>query len=267
VPALLLYPSINFLSERGARRLITTQYSVEAQNHVQRLQELTLEARNEIDRDPRLPGLVSEAADQVGPAARSYGAFAIWQRTALNRERLTSAVELYNRSGDLVSRFGLNFPEYTGSAQKPQRSPSCQWEMFGELQPFGSEERNMLHSERSIATGPEPSSADRPARDARLSKSPVHQLAEPYFELFRPTESRAPGEARPAAMWTCHLRLGPSSDLHLGPHRLVDQRRLFQRIYDTARTPFGPASPAATASIRCISRTTVSSSARSAIPR
>ena len=240
VPALLLYPSIDFLSERATRRLITTQYGVEAQNHVQRLQELTLEARNEIDRDPRLPGLVSEAADQVGPAARSYGAFAIWQRTALNRERLTSAVELYNRSGDLVSRFGLNFPEYTGTAQKPQRSPSCQWEMFGELQPFGSVERNMLHSERSICDG----------AGAVVGTIVLHVMLDyrnllfinsqsPYFELFRPTESRAPGEGLP----------GSDVDVAIygwGLHPIYSSGRtawsindaLFQRIYDTARTPF-----------------------------
>jgi signal transduction histidine kinase len=240
VPALLLYPSINFLSERATRRLITTQYAVEAQNHVQRLQEVTLEARNEIDDDPRLPGLVSEAADQIGPASRSYGAFAIWQRTALNRERLTSAIELYNRAGDLVSRFGLNFPEYTGSAQKLQRTSSCQWETFGEAQPFGSEERNMLHAERSICdeTG------------ASVGTIVVHVMLDyrnllfissqsPYFELFRPAESRAPGEGMP----------GSDVDVAIygwGLHPIYSSGRtawsindaLFQRIYDTARTPF-----------------------------
>ena len=70
VPALLLYPSINFLAERATRRLITTQYASEAQNHVTRLQELTLEARSEIDRDPRLHRLVGEAAAQVGPCVQ-----------------------------------------------------------------------------------------------------------------------------------------------------------------------------------------------------
>ena len=55
---------------------------------MQRLQELTLEARGEIDRDPRLPDWSATAADQVGPAARSYGAFADLAATRLNRERL-----------------------------------------------------------------------------------------------------------------------------------------------------------------------------------
>jgi signal transduction histidine kinase len=240
VPALLLYPSISFLAERATRRLITTQYAVEAQNHVQRLQELTLEARNEIDRDPRLPGLVSDAADQVGPAARSYGAFAVWQGTALNRERLTSAIELYNRAGILVSRFGLNFPEYTGSTQLPRTTLSCQWEMFGEAQPFGSEERNMLHAERSICN----------AEGTIVGTIVVHVMLDyrnllfissqsPYFELFRPTESRAPGEGTP----------GSDVDVAIygwGLHPIYSSGRtawsisdaLFQRIYDRSRAPF-----------------------------
>jgi signal transduction histidine kinase len=240
VPALLLYPSISFLAERATRHLITTQYGVEAQNHVQRLQELTLEARNEIDRDPRLPGLVGDAADQVEPAARSYGAFAVWQRTALNRERLTSAIELYNSSGELVSRFGLNFPEYTGSPQKSRTSTSCQWELFGEAQPFGSEERNMLHAERSICD----------EKGAVVGTIVVHVMLDyrnllfissqsPYFELFRPTESRAPGEGTP----------GSDVDVAIygwGLHPIYSSGRtawpisdaLFQRIYDTSRAPF-----------------------------
>jgi signal transduction histidine kinase len=240
IPALLLYPSISFLAERAMRRLITTQFAVEAQNHVQRLQELTLEARNEIDRDPRLPGLVSETADQVGPAARSYGAFAVWRLTALNRERLTSAIELYNRSGDLVSRFGLNFPEYTGSTQKPRLSSSCRWEMFGEAQPFGSEERNIIHAERSICD----------SSGAVVGSIVVHVMLDyrnllfissqsPYFELFRPTGSRAPGEGTP----------GSDVDVAIygwGLHPIYMSGRtawsiddaLFQRIYDKSREPF-----------------------------
>ena len=240
IPALLLYPSINFLAERATRRLITTQYASQAQNHVTRLKDLTLEARSEIDRDPRLPGLVGEAAAQVGPCVSSYGAFAIWQRTALNRERLTSAIELYNGAGDCVSRFGLNFPEYTGSTQKHPPSGSCKWEMFGEAQPFGSEERNMLHAERSICN----------PRGTVLGSIVVHVMLDyrnllfissqsPYFELFRPTELRAPGEGTP----------GSDVDVAIygwGLHPLYTSGRtawsiddaLFQRIYDTSRAPF-----------------------------
>ncbi len=238
VPALLLYPSVNFLAERATRRLITTQYAVEAQNHVQRLQELTLEARNEIDRDSRLPALV-EGMAAGGSEPGSAAAFAVWRQTALNRERLTSAIELYDLQGN-VSRFGLNFPEYTGSTQQPHASPSCTWEVFGEAQPFGSEERNMLHAERSICD----------SAGAVVGTIVVHVMFDyrslpfissqsPYFELFRPTESRAPGEGT------------PGSDVEVaiygwGLHPIYTSGRtawsitdaLFDRIYDPARTPF-----------------------------
>src|SRR5690606_17233934 len=82
-------------------------------------------------------------------------AFSVWSRTVLARARLTSSIELYHRSGELVSRFALNLPEYTGAAQKPAPSLQCEWEVFGEGAPFGTEERNLLHAERNICvSGP-----------------------------------------------------------------------------------------------------------------
>jgi signal transduction histidine kinase len=240
VPSLLLYPSINDLSERATRRLITTQYAVEAQNHAQRLQELTVEARAQIDRDPSLPELVSVSADQLDPASRSSSAFAVWQKTSLNRERLTSAVELYNASGELVSRFGLNFPEYTGSAQKPQAELTCHWEMFGEAQPFGSEERRMLHAERSVCI-PGGQVVGTIVVHVMLDyrNLPFVSSQSPYFELFRPTESRAPGEGAP----------GSDVDVAIygwGLHPIYTSGRsawsitdvLFDQLYDAGRRPF-----------------------------
>ena len=52
VPSLLLYPSVNFFTERNLRSVIATRYTVEAQNHYQTLQERLAEARNEIDALP-----------------------------------------------------------------------------------------------------------------------------------------------------------------------------------------------------------------------
>ena len=240
VPALLLYPSINFLAERATRRLITTQYSGEAQNHLRHLQALTLRARDEIDADPGLAGLVTAPPDPSDPAAFSAGAFAVWRRTSLNYERLTSAIELYDRSGDLVSRFGLNFPEYSGGAQESRTSTSCQWSpLFGEAQPFGSEERNMLHAERGVCEDGE-----------IVGTVVVHVMLDyrnllfissqsPYFELFRASGSRAPGEGTP----------GSDVDVAIygwGLHPIYSSARiawpidesLFQRLYTKDRAPF-----------------------------
>ena len=124
VPALLLYPSLNFFAEHAIERLIAT-YAVEAQNHSATLQARLEEAQDEID----------AARDAAGPRERGRrrrrarpdpkNAFLVWSQTVLARARLTSAVELYSANGTQVSRFALNLPEYTGSARQPQAAPSC----------------------------------------------------------------------------------------------------------------------------------------------
>ena len=128
LPALLLYPSVDFYAERAMRSLIATRFAVQAQRQQQTLQDHLFEARREIDGIAGLlPGLVTE--DQPGaPAAEPTpdSAFFVWKQTALARARLTSAVELYDRSGTLVSRFALNYPEYSAARQAPQAASGCE---------------------------------------------------------------------------------------------------------------------------------------------
>ena len=116
-PALLLYQSVTYFAERATRRLVATQYAVEVQKHDQRLRDAMSQAMNEINALTELPDLVAGAPDVLLASPRTESAFLVWSQTTLARERLTSAVELYDRKGDLVSRFALNFPEYTGTAQ------------------------------------------------------------------------------------------------------------------------------------------------------
>jgi signal transduction histidine kinase len=149
IPALVLYPSMNSFAERATRELIATQYAVQAQNHVQTLLQRTEQARREVDALEALPDLIANDSSPDAPAD-FQAAFRVWQQTVLARERLTSAVELYDRTGKLVSRFPLNLPEY--SATSLQSSVGCDWDVFGEVSPFGAEERRMLHAERRICT-------------------------------------------------------------------------------------------------------------------
>ena len=97
----------------------------------------------------------------------------------------------------MVSRFALNFPEYTAVTQAGRAGASCQWEVFGEAARFGSEERRMLHAERSICEGDG-------AGVRVLGAIVVHVIPDyrtlpfvtsqsPYFELFR-SGAGAPGE-------------------------------------------------------------------------
>jgi len=165
----------------------------------------------------------------------------------LARARLTSAVELYNAAGTCVSRFALNLPEYSGTAQAPQiEAASCQWDVIGEAAPFGAEERRMLHAARQICTTPGPGEAPRVVGSIVVHvlvfdyrSLPFITSQNPYFEVFRRTE---PGTTREdvrgsgveVAIYGWSLAAvynSPNASWSIGDD-------LFDRIYDTDRRPF-----------------------------
>ena len=238
IPTLLLYPAMNFFAERATRELIAREYAVQAQNHVQTLLRYTEEARREVDAIETLPDLVSVEAPEDPPP--SEAAFFVWRQTALGRQRLTSAVELYNRSGKLVSRFPLNIPEYTAAAV--QSSAGCEWDVFVEVAPFGSEERRMLHAERRVCTTD--SSGVRSQQGAVI----LHVLFEyetlpfitsqnPYYEVVRatgvPAEEGTPGGNVEVAIYGWGLQPIYTSGRSAWP--ITDA--LFDRLYGS-REPF-----------------------------
>ncbi len=244
LPSLLLYPSVDSFAEGAMRRLIADRYAVEAQNHARTLQERMSEALTEIDALSFLPDLV--ASD--GGAARALAsrpAFLVWSQTALARARLTSAVELYDRSGAIVSRFALNFPEYTGTVQPATAASSCGWDKFSEAGPFGSEERRMLHAEKRICTSPRPdgsmewvgSIVVHVVFDPR--RLPFISSQSPYFEVFRPAEGGAPREGNTGSDVDVVLYgwgLGPIYTSGRAAWPIGED--LFARLYDPSRTPF-----------------------------
>ncbi|HSC28506.1 MAG TPA: HAMP domain-containing sensor histidine kinase [Vicinamibacterales bacterium] len=201
LPALLLYPSVDFFARRATERLITTRFAVEAQNHPQALIDRLAEARDEIDALTFLPDLVGGAASPLAPGTES--AFLVWNQTVLARARLTSSVELYDRTGGLISRFALNLPEYTGIAQQREVTPGCGWDVYGEGAPFGSEERRLLRAERNICVPADDVARSHVAGTIVLRVAfdyrtlPFITSQSPYFELFRPAETGTPGEGTP----------------------------------------------------------------------
>jgi signal transduction histidine kinase len=247
-PAVLLYPSLSFFTERETQRLIATQYAPEAQNHVERLQAATEEARQQIDAMATLPETVAaigtgSCKPETGPG--SGLAFEVWRQTVLASQRLTSAVELYDRNGCLISRFGLNFPEYSSTTQRQPAPPACGWDLFAEAQPFGSEERNMLHAERGLCLP-----ASSPQGATLVGSVVVHVMFDyrslpfissqsPYFELFRTAESLGPGEGTQGGDvevaiygWGLH----PIYTSGRTAWSISDE--VFDRVYDVSRTPF-----------------------------
>jgi signal transduction histidine kinase len=147
-PAVVMYPSVVFFHEGARQRAIEKVYGPEVLNQRENLGMRLGTAQAEIDsREDELAAAVSGPAP-AGSSVRTDPAFLMWQGTALEQYRVSSAIELYNAEELLVSRFALNLPEET--RPRKWREDSCTWRTFGEVSPFGSHERQLLHAGRNI---------------------------------------------------------------------------------------------------------------------
>ena len=194
LPTLLAYPSLLHHGERTKQRFVETRYAVQAESHPEQLQAQLTGALGQIDAMAEL-ATVTTVDDVVAPILDTDRAFFIWRQTDLARLRLTSAVELYGADGRLSSRFALNFPEYAGRPSDWQVT-GCDWEVYGEIAPFGSDERRVLHAERAVCPSPGAPGDGRigqPSPGAVVvhvaldyQTLPFISPANPYTELLRP---------------------------------------------------------------------------------
>ncbi len=183
-PAAVMYPSLVFFQERAQRRIVETDFGPEVLDQRENLQTRLRAAQAEIDaREAALEAYASVPAPPPGTTVRTDSAFLMWQGTALERYRVSSAIELYNSAEMLVSRFALNLPEET--IGQLWHEEDCSWRTFGEISPFGSHERQLLHAGRNICS---------PA--GRLGTIVIHVILDnstlsflssqnPYLELLR----------------------------------------------------------------------------------
>ena len=239
VPTLLLHSTLDFFAERATRNLIVTEYAVQAQNYVQTLRDRLDEAQNQVNRLEELADLVTTYRP-TGPDRTSDAAFLVWKQTVLARERLTSNVELFAQDGELVSRFALNVPEYTAATN--QMASGCTWVEWGEVSPFGAEERRMLHAEKGVCA------TDEQGGTTQLGTVILHVVFDfetlpfitsqnPYFEVFRSAELQhqedTPGSNVEVAIYGWGLQPLYTSGRSAWP--ITDP--LFERLY-RSREPF-----------------------------
>ena len=249
------------------RELIATQYAVEAQNH-------SAGAAGAAARGARR----DRRADRVCPTSSRGGRggvlaerrarrarFCVWSQTVLARARLTSAVELYDARATLVSRFALNFPEYTGTAQTPQPTLAVQVGRLRRGAPFGAEERSMLHAEREHLRCVDGAGA------AVVGTIVVHVVFDyrtlpfitsqsPYFEVFRPTEAARRARARPAATSKSRSTAGASTPIYTSGRARGRSPTRCSRASTIRREPFWTDSARRRALQRATSRTIACSS-------
>ena len=190
IPAFVLYPSVHHFADRGLRRLVEEEYARQAHDQRAELQKKLSEVLQQIDRSA-IPNLARPPRRQNN----SELAFELWSKTDLASERLASSFELYGPDGVLVSRFALDLPDYVPATQVWEE-PSCDWEIFEEASPFGSEERRLFHAGRGVCEGDN----DTPTGGSIVvnvmldyDALPFITLRNPYNELIRPP-NRLPEE-------------------------------------------------------------------------
>ena len=183
-PALAAYAAEDFYAEASARRVIETEYAraVQTAEQPRHLQAELGAAQAEIDAFPGLAEIVNQT-----PHTPTQAAFTVWSRTRLARDRVTSAIELYDANGTLVSRFALNVPEY-GPPGLGERVTRCGWVQSGEAGRFGAEERRMLRGERALCdpSGGPPRGSIVVHLMPDYRALPFVSSDDPYFDVLRP---------------------------------------------------------------------------------
>ncbi|MBI3049843.1 MAG: hypothetical protein HYY76_16180, partial [Acidobacteria bacterium] len=123
VPAVAFYPSMFELGWEAKTQLVETRFAPQAVNHRQTIQRLLQDSLAQIDRFPGLADLVTVPASPAGGEAPTDRAFQVWRITDLARYPVTSAVELYDANGFLVSRFAFNLPaDLTAASRSDERA-------------------------------------------------------------------------------------------------------------------------------------------------
>jgi signal transduction histidine kinase len=247
MPAALSYPSLVRFEDRARRRAVETVYGPEVLNQRDNLLERLQTAQQEIDRrQSELEAFVSVSGPPPGFAPTPESAFLTWRDTALERNRVSSAIELYNAAGALVSRFALNLPEETVGQRWHEEN--CEWQTFGEISPFGAQERQLLHAGRNIC-GPEVEGGMRVPRTREiLGTIVIHVILDdstlsfissqnPYFELLRGERFKARDEAPGRELEFVVYGWSRTPNYVSGTSAWPIDERLFDRIYQSRR-PF-----------------------------
>jgi hypothetical protein len=152
MPILAAYPLAAASAERATRDVIEQEYAPATQEAQQpdRLRSELAAASADIDAIGELPDLLREAGTSVNSTKL---AFHIWNRSSLSVNRVTSQIELYGPSSELVSHFSMNVPEFgslSRTAEQKWAGTGCEWDAFAEVARFGAGERRMLQAERAL---------------------------------------------------------------------------------------------------------------------
>jgi signal transduction histidine kinase len=177
--ASLLYPAVAHYSEKNVRQQIEHEHAPLVRRQPQWRDYVLMTARGEVDRMALLKG----ALPGPHPPGIEELAYAVWASTDLASAGLSSAVEIQDASGSILSRFAFNLPTLGGAAAALPSSES--WSEAWETLPVGSAGRRVLHASRRFAEGGALRGAMHLYVGDDYSNLPFLSGKDPYSTLYR----------------------------------------------------------------------------------
>jgi signal transduction histidine kinase len=190
--ALVLYPSLVHFAEVYTRAQTETDHAPEVLRQPQWRDYVLKVTLQRID---SLRVLEEPAGPR--PTGVEELAFWVWSATDLAAYGFSSAVEIQDATGAVISRFALNLASLTGgSAGLPA---SERWEESRETGHLASERFGMLHARRALSYHGELHGAIHVYVKEDFWNLPFVRARDPYSVLFR-TASRRAARERPVAL-------------------------------------------------------------------
>ncbi|HVR69238.1 MAG TPA: ATP-binding protein [Vicinamibacteria bacterium] len=195
--ALALYPSLVHFAEAFTRAQIETDHAPEVLRQPLWRDYVLTDTMRRIDS----LRVLEEPPPGPRPAGVEELAFAVWSATDLAAYGFSSAVEVQDASGTVISRFALNLPSITGGSDALPGSD--RWEVSRETGRLASEQFGMLHARRALSYHGDLHGAIHLYVKEDFWNLPFVRARDPYSVLFR-TASRAAARERPVALVSYH---------------------------------------------------------------
>jgi signal transduction histidine kinase len=191
--ALVLYPSLVHFAEAYTRAQVETDHAPEVLRQPQWREHVLTDTLRRIDS----LRVLEEAPSGPRPSGVEELAFAVWSATDLAAYGFSSAVEIQDGTGAVISRFALNLPSLTaGSEGLPTGE---RWEVSRETGRLASERFGMLHARRVLSYHGDLHGAIHLYVKEDFWNLSFVRARDPYSVLFR-TASRGAARERPVAL-------------------------------------------------------------------
>jgi signal transduction histidine kinase len=178
--AALVYPSVVQYAEAGRRWQIESQYAPLVLQQPERRVRALEQSRETVDE----MRLLEDEADTRVSAVEDL-AFAVWSASELAEAAASSAVEIQDAQGAVISRFALSLPSLAATGPPQPLPHDEQWRTARETITVATAERPVLHASRLLVYGGHARGAVHLYVGEDLSALPFLTARDPYSALYR----------------------------------------------------------------------------------